>query len=431
MNHAIDPSARKTRQDAAFISILVSAAVFINLLVYAIVAYSIYNSYRHYDNLAEIATKNMATSIESTIRGIFDKIDIGLSAVAGEVERHMGTHDVRRGEVNTYIRRQRSRLPELISLFVTDSAGNLSYTSDIPDGKRPNMADRDYFQRLRDNPREQLVVSGLIRGRISGKWVISLARRINRPDGSFGGIVAGGIETSYFDELFSRLDLGRHGAVGLRDMEFRLIALQPKGNEPGSQIGSNLISPKTREMARRHPVTATYRTVLARDNRERMVTFRKAAHYPLYVFATLAPRDYMAQWERETAIMLALAAVFTLATIISSRMISTSRSTSLRHAETKRYAEEIQRRNDELNLALSRVKRLEGIIPICAYCKKIRTEQQSWEQLEKYFSEHSDALFSHGICPECAAEQMVLLKEMTGNSQETPPRATKAPPKAS
>jgi hypothetical protein len=428
MKHAIDASARNARQDAAFISILVSATVFINLLVYAIVAYSIYNSHRHYDSLAEIATKNMATSIESTICGIFDKIDIGLSAVADEVERQAASHDASPGELGSYITRQRSRLPELISLFVIDSTGNLLLPGG---GTRLNVADRDYFQRLRDNPREQLVVSGLIRGRISGKWVISLARRINRPDGSFGGVVTGGIETSYFEELFSRLDLGKHGAVGLRDMEFRLIALQPKGNEPGSQIGSNLISPKTREMTRLNPVTATYRTVFARDSRERMVTFRRARRYPLYVFATLAPHDYMAQWERETAIMLALTAVFTLATIISSRMISASRSTSLRHAETKRYAEEIQRQNDELNLALSRVKRLEGIIPICAYCKKIRTEQQSWEQLEHYFTEHSDALFSHGICPECAAEQMALFKEMAGNRQATPPRVTKAPPEAS
>jgi hypothetical protein len=40
------------------------------------------------------------------------------------------------------------------------------------------------------------------------------------------------------------------------------------------------------------------------------------------------------------------------------------------------------------------------------YCKKIRTEQESWEQLEKYITENSDALFSHGICPECYARSL-------------------------
>ncbi|MFA7404549.1 MAG: hypothetical protein WC007_11165 [Pelobacteraceae bacterium] len=55
----------------------------------------------------------------------------------------------------------------------------------------------------------------------------------------------------------------------------------------------------------------------------------------------------------------------------------------------------------ELEDALTKVKQLEGIIPICMYCKKIRDDKESWQQLEGYISEHSEAHFSHGICPEC------------------------------
>jgi hypothetical protein len=54
-----------------------------------------------------------------------------------------------------------------------------------------------------------------------------------------------------------------------------------------------------------------------------------------------------------------------------------------------------------LEAALAKVKLLEGIIPICSYCKKIRDDKESWHQMESYISEHSEALFSHGICPEC------------------------------
>lgn len=55
----------------------------------------------------------------------------------------------------------------------------------------------------------------------------------------------------------------------------------------------------------------------------------------------------------------------------------------------------------QLEAALVKVKQLEGIIPICMYCKKIRNDQESWEQMEAYIMEHSEAHFSHGICPEC------------------------------
>jgi DNA-binding response OmpR family regulator len=55
----------------------------------------------------------------------------------------------------------------------------------------------------------------------------------------------------------------------------------------------------------------------------------------------------------------------------------------------------------ELETAVSTVKRLQGLIPICSYCKRIRSEGNDWEQLESYISEHSNAQFSHGICPPC------------------------------
>jgi PAS domain S-box-containing protein len=52
--------------------------------------------------------------------------------------------------------------------------------------------------------------------------------------------------------------------------------------------------------------------------------------------------------------------------------------------------------------ALSRIKTLSGLLPICAACKRIRDDKGYWSQIETYISKHSDALFSHGICPDCA-----------------------------
>jgi hypothetical protein len=57
---------------------------------------------------------------------------------------------------------------------------------------------------------------------------------------------------------------------------------------------------------------------------------------------------------------------------------------------------------DQLNTALREIKTLRGIIPICSSCKKIRDDKENWNQIEMYIKEHSEADFSHGICPECA-----------------------------
>jgi sigma-B regulation protein RsbU (phosphoserine phosphatase) len=72
----------------------------------------------------------------------------------------------------------------------------------------------------------------------------------------------------------------------------------------------------------------------------------------------------------------------------------------------------------ELQDALAEVKQLSGYLPICAYCKKIRDDTDYWQQVEVYVSKHSDAKFSHGVCPECykAVVEPELYRLGIGNS---------------
>lgn len=65
--------------------------------------------------------------------------------------------------------------------------------------------------------------------------------------------------------------------------------------------------------------------------------------------------------------------------------------------------------NENLLKALDEVKTLQGIIPICGYCKKIRDEKGLWNQLEAYINNHSEAEFSHGMCPDCYEKQIAEL----------------------
>ncbi|KAA3606488.1 MAG: hypothetical protein DWQ06_01205 [Calditrichaeota bacterium] len=65
------------------------------------------------------------------------------------------------------------------------------------------------------------------------------------------------------------------------------------------------------------------------------------------------------------------------------------------------YKEEIETKKNSLEEAIGKIRQLEGILPICASCKKIRNEENNWQQMEVYISAHSEADFSHGICPDC------------------------------
>jgi hypothetical protein len=67
----------------------------------------------------------------------------------------------------------------------------------------------------------------------------------------------------------------------------------------------------------------------------------------------------------------------------------------------KQRTEELSTINKQLQTALENVKILRGFIPICASCKKIRDDKGYWNQIEVYIRDHSEAEFTHGICPEC------------------------------
>jgi len=81
--------------------------------------------------------------------------------------------------------------------------------------------------------------------------------------------------------------------------------------------------------------------------------------------------------------------------------------------ENKRLLKELQEALElqskltvQAQAALAQIQTLRGLLPICMYCKKIRDDKQYWQQIEGYISEHTEAQFSHGVCPDCYKKHM-------------------------
>ncbi len=73
---------------------------------------------------------------------------------------------------------------------------------------------------------------------------------------------------------------------------------------------------------------------------------------------------------------------------------------------TRRKEAEIEREKliTDLQDALAKIKTLKGLLPICAWCKKVRDDNGYWKQVEQYIQEHSEAEFTHGMCPDCQSK---------------------------
>jgi hypothetical protein len=86
---------------------------------------------------------------------------------------------------------------------------------------------------------------------------------------------------------------------------------------------------------------------------------------------------------------------------LNNEFIAMQRELDKKNHNLTRVSKELAEKVAQLEEALSLVKRLEGVIPICMYCNKIRDKEELWHNIDRYIAEHSNAEFSHGICPIC------------------------------
>lgn len=93
------------------------------------------------------------------------------------------------------------------------------------------------------------------------------------------------------------------------------------------------------------------------------------------------------------------------------------------HLALRNLQKHLEEKNAQLEEALANVKTLRGLLPICANCKKVRDDHGYWKQIEVYIESHSNALFSHGLCPDCAdklyADQEWYQMRHTSEKRET------------
>lgn len=375
---------------------LAAAIGVINAAAISIVASSLYLSRLHHDQQAASQTRNVTEVLDHSISGDIRRTDIALLSVADEAERQLRSGGIDRGTLSRFIMRTHARMPELIAMRATDAAGNAIYGAPVKAVTTTSLAHRDYFSRLRDDPSAGLAVAGPLVGGISGKWMIILARRISNPDGSFAGLVYAGSSIEHFTSLFSKINMGRRTSVTLYSGNFTIVARHEEGIDL-SELTGKTVSPVTlASMMKNGMRSGTYEAKSVVDGIERMFSFtRISAADSFVVVAGVAKGDYLRNWRREIAYMSIFTVIFMLMSACSGILIRWE--WLRREAAVKERLKAVT----ELEASLARTKRLEGFISICMHCKKIHNGRDSWEQLEKYISEHSDAQFSHGICPEC------------------------------
>lgn len=207
MTSAAPESLREKSAALGFLPRLWLAVVLLNLVLVGFVVWALDQSRMRFEEQAAVVVDNLSHLMEQDIAASVRVIDLALLAVGDEVLRADGS-----ARINTLIEDKLRRLPELDGLRVADARGDLSQGTGVTSRTRVNIADRDYFIRLRDDAEVGLVVSQPVKGRLSGKWVINLARGLRAPDGRFLGVVQGSLPLQHIIARLVPLQFGTSGS---------------------------------------------------------------------------------------------------------------------------------------------------------------------------------------------------------------------------
>ena len=504
-----------------FIKAMGALLALFNLLAVTFAVWVLILSYRHHVERAESTTQNLAQVLEDNVEDTLQRIDLAIQSIQDEAR-----HDPRGQRLGALVQAQFSRAGILTSLQVADPRGAIVHAA--PTSATAEVAGQPFFLRLKEAPETGLLISRPVRGP-DGAWAIILARRLERADGGFRGVIFATLPTEQLARAMSRLDVGRWGSVSLRGEDLSLLARYPDFAGQQQMTGDTRVTGTYLEAVRSDRASLQFTENSVLDGLRRTYTLRRAEQPRFFVLVGLAQREYLRTWRHQVAFavlaILGLASL-TLAlgwqartswtrqladqerlaaqearyrllaenatdviwsmdpegrlTYISpsilrqrgwtpeefmalspeNRALSKKGSEAFRErmdkarqlppgsqpfeqdllqsgvtckdgreiqveaqwrivwgedgrllgfqgvtrdtTERRRMEVERERLIQSLTQALADVKQLSGMLPICSSCKKVRDDHGYWSQIETYLSEHTEATFTHGVCPDCA-----------------------------
>ncbi|MCJ2070771.1 sensor domain-containing diguanylate cyclase [Methylobacterium sp. J-030] len=234
-------------------------------------------------NLVQVLERDIARNIELydlSLRGVVDNLKArGLDQVSPEL-RQLILFD------------RAATAHDMGVMIVTDENGDSIIDASSVPVRKVNYADRAYFQAQKAQDNLGLYISQPLFSRLLGSRMIVLSRRINKPDGSFGGVVLGTLNLSYFTRLFDQIALGPDSAINLYLRDGTRVMRHPYAE---ADIGVNIARAATfRGFLRER--SGSFVQTSVRDGIERHYSFTQVGDLPLILNVALSTDEIEADW---------------------------------------------------------------------------------------------------------------------------------------
>ncbi|CCD92630.1 conserved hypothetical protein [Bradyrhizobium sp. ORS 375] len=243
---------------------------------------------------AEVDLGNLARSLTQHVEDTFELADSLLRGVVTALETDDGKPGAME-RLQTILKARKATLGRIRGVFAYGANGDWLATTEDVTLTNYNNADRDYFIHHRTSADRSLLIGRPVQSRSGGQWVITLSRRWNHVDGSFGGVVLATIDVAYFAGFYRQFDVGQHGTISLMSRDGLVLA---DNAEPDS---SRLGRPVLEEIPY-HPTSGTLRFGRPGETSERIAFYQHAQRYPFLILATRTEAEVLAGWMRDAAV---------------------------------------------------------------------------------------------------------------------------------
>ncbi|MCK1269081.1 MULTISPECIES: diguanylate cyclase [Bradyrhizobium] len=305
-------------QRAGWSRLPLRAAAFVALTCVAILGVSGWREWAARDAVLKGAEAEMANVARSLTQHAEDSLDLLDSGVVGVVSRLEmdGSEPATIAKLRNLLEARKKAIERIHSLAIIDERGNW-LTSPGTIGSTLN--DDAFFRYHQLSPKREPHVGRPVKSLLDGEWVVTLSRRFNKLDGSFGGVVLATISSGYLSHFYEQFEIGRNSSVALTHGDGLIIARNPSNDRfVGRSVAD---TPLFRDTALQRPGGA-YHFKSPLDGADRVSFFKRSGRYPLVLLATVDKAELLAPW-RAAAIsrMLYVLALVMLIAIIGAVLV--------------------------------------------------------------------------------------------------------------
>ncbi|QOZ75436.1 diguanylate cyclase [Bradyrhizobium sp. CCBAU 53351] len=305
-------------QRAGWSRLPLRAAAFVVLTCVAILGVSGWREWAARDAVlrgAETEMANVARSLTQHAEDSLDLLDSGVVGVVSRLEMD-GTGPTTIAKLGNVLEARKKAVPRIHSLAIIDDQGNW-LTS--PGTTGSTLSDDAFFRHHQLSPKREPYVGHPVKSLLEGQWVVTLSRRFNKPDGSFGGVVLATINSGYLAHFYEQFEIGRNSSATLVHGDGLIIARNPSNDKfVGRSVAD---TPLFRDASLQRP-SGAYHFKSPLDGAERVSSFKRSGRYPLVLLATLDKEELLAPW-RAAAIsrMLYVMALVVLIAVIGAVLV--------------------------------------------------------------------------------------------------------------